>query len=63
MKMVRCCLRMQISKRDGKCIFPNSSMMKCWKIFEFEVGLARVVKGILIFNWVNLLGRTRLESP
>jgi len=34
------------TRRDGKCIFSNSSMAKCWKIFG--VGNGRVVKGNLI---------------
>ena len=61
MKMVMCSLRMKKSRRNGKCSFPNYSMVKCWKIVE--VGNERVVRGNLIMNCVNPLAKARLKRP
>jgi len=61
MKMVRCYLRTQQSRRDGKDTFPISSMVKGWKIPEARN--ESVVRGMRIRESVVLSASSRLERP
>ena len=61
MKMVRCYLRMQKSRRDSKDTFPISIMVKGWKIPEG--GNDSVVRGELTRKSVVISIRTRLKRP